>query len=107
MFVYEDNLNVYELMDSSNIMDKYFHYEDVYEEEKWSMWLHGWKSRATLWWDEMQECMKKKGKTKIISYVRMVEKFKGTLIPKYYQLNSFNLLQNIKQESMKVMKCNE
>jgi hypothetical protein len=37
----------------------------------------------------------------------MVEKFKGTLIPKYYQLNSFNLLQNIKQESMKVMKCNE
>jgi len=55
----------------------------------------------------MQACMKEKGKTKTISYVRKVEKFKGKLIPKYYQLNIFNLLQNIKQEPMKVRKCNE
>ena len=67
-------------------------------------WL---KVRATLWWDEMQACMEKKGETKIISYVRMVGKFKGTVIPKYYQLNIFNLLQNTKQESMKVRKRNE
>jgi len=65
VFVYEDNLNVYELMEWSNIMDKYFHYGDVYEEKKWSMWLHGWKSAQLCGGMKCKHAWKRKARPRL------------------------------------------
>jgi hypothetical protein len=43
-------------------MDKYFDYEDVYEEKKVKHVVTRLKGYATLWWEELQDDMRSKGK---------------------------------------------
>jgi hypothetical protein len=47
------------------------------------------KGHATLWWDGVQEEMRKKNKKKIKSWDRMVEKLRGKFLPHDYQLSVF------------------
>jgi hypothetical protein len=51
--MYEGNLNVDELLDWINAMDKYFDYEEVDEENKVKHVVTRLKGHATLWWDEL------------------------------------------------------
>jgi hypothetical protein len=52
--MYEGNLNVEELIDWINSLDKYFDYEDVDEGNKVKYVVTRIKGHATLWWDELQ-----------------------------------------------------
>jgi hypothetical protein len=45
------------------------------------------KGNATLWWDELQDERRCKGKSKIKNWDRMVAKLKDKFIPKNYKLN--------------------
>jgi hypothetical protein len=105
--MYEGNLNVDELLDWINAMDKYFDYEEVDEENKVKHAVTRLKGHATLWWDELQEDRRRKGKAKIRSWDRMVAKFKRKFMPKDYQLNMFRKLQNLRQKSMTVKEYTE
>jgi hypothetical protein len=58
------------------------------------------KGHETLWWDELQIDRRRKGKTKIKSWDRMVYKLKDNFIPKDYQLNIFKKLQNLRQKGL-------
>jgi hypothetical protein len=105
--MYEGNLNVEELLDWINAMDKYFDYEDIDEEKKVKHVVTRMKGHATLWWDELQADKRRKGKAKIKSWDRMVAKFKAKFMPKDYQLNLFRKLQNLRQKGMSVKEYTE
>jgi hypothetical protein len=63
--MYEGNLDVEELLDWIQSMDKYFDYEDVDEEKRVRHVVTRLKGHATLWWDELQVERRSKGKQKI------------------------------------------
>jgi hypothetical protein len=90
--MYEGNLNVEELLDWINGMEKYFNYEDIDEEKKVNHAMTRMKGHVALWWDELQVDRRKKGKEKIRNWDRMVAKFKAKFILKDYQLNMFRKL---------------
>jgi hypothetical protein len=59
--MYEGNLDVEELFDWIQEMDKYFEYEYVDEEKKVKHIVSRLKGHATLWWDELQADKRNKG----------------------------------------------
>jgi hypothetical protein len=94
--MYEGKFNVDKLLDWINEMDKYFDYEEVDEENKLKHVVTRLKGHATLWWDELQEDRRMKGKDKIKSWDRVLEKFKNKFMPKEYQLNLFRKFYNLR-----------
>jgi hypothetical protein len=81
-------------------MYKYFDYEDVEEEKKVRHAVTRLKGHVTLWWDELQAVRRSKGKQKIKSWDQMVAKLKEKFIPKYYQINLFRRMENLRQKGM-------
>jgi hypothetical protein len=51
--MYEGNLDVEDLLDWINALDKNFDYEDVEEDKKVKHFVTRVKGHATLWWDEL------------------------------------------------------
>jgi hypothetical protein len=100
--MYEGNLDVEEYLDWIRAMDKYFDYEDVDEEKKVKHDVTRLKGHAALWWDELYDNRRRKGKKKIKIWDRMVSKLKDKSIPKDYQINLFRILQNLRQKGMKI-----
>jgi hypothetical protein len=84
--MYEGNLNVEELLDWISSLDKYFDYEEIDDEKKVKHVVTRLKGHTALWWDELQADRRRKGKSKIKSWDRMVAKLKDKFIPKDYQL---------------------
>jgi hypothetical protein len=105
--MYEGNLNVEELLDWISSFDKYFDYEDIDDEKKVKHAVTRLKGHATLWWDELQADRRRKGKSKIKSWDRMVAKLKDKFIPKDYQINMFRKLQNLRQKGLSVKEYTE
>jgi len=77
-------------------MDKYFYYEDVDEKKMVKHVVTKLKGNTTLWWDELQDDKRSKGKQNINTWDRMVAKLKVKFIPKNYQVNLSRRLQNLR-----------
>jgi hypothetical protein len=60
--MYESNLDFEEVLDGISSMDKYFNYEDVDEGKKVRQFVTRFKGHIVLWWDELQEERRRKGK---------------------------------------------
>jgi hypothetical protein len=65
------------------------------------------KGHATLWWDDLQANRRRKGKSKIKSWDRIVANIKAKFIPKYYQLNMLRKLQNMRHKGFSVKEYTE
>eukprot|EP00253_Pinus_taeda_P019816 PITA_19816 len=100
--VYEWSINVEELMDWISSLDKYFDYEEVDDKKKVKFAITRLKGHATIWWDELQTSRTRKEKSKIKQWDKMVSKMKAKFMPKYYQLNIFKQLHNLRQKGMSV-----
>lgn len=98
--LYEGNLNVDELMDWIHALDKYFDYEDVDKDKQVKYVVTTLQGHATLWWDEIHDERRMKGKAKIKDWDRMVVKLKGNFLPQNYRIKIFNQLQNFKEKNM-------
>jgi hypothetical protein len=105
--MYEGNLDVEELLDWFRSLDKYFDYEDIKEDKKVKNVVARMKGHATLWWDELQADRHCKGKQRIKSWDRMVAKMKSKFIPRYYQINMFQRIHNLRQKGMIVKEYTE
>ena len=90
-----------------NSLDKYFDYEEIDDEKKVKHAITRLKGHATLWWDELEANRRRKGKSKIKSWDRMVAKFKAKFIPKDYQVNLLRKLQNPRQKGFPVKEYNK
>jgi hypothetical protein len=82
--MYEGNLDDEELLDWIRSMEKYFEYEDINEEKRVRHDVTRLKGHATLWWDELQDERRSKGKHKIKNWDRIVAKMNDKFIPKDY-----------------------
>jgi hypothetical protein len=83
-------------------MEKYFKYEEIYEENKLKHAMTRLKGHASLWWDELQTNKKKEGNTKFRNWDMMAAKFKAKFMPKYYQLSLFKKLYNLRHKTMTI-----
>jgi hypothetical protein len=60
------------------------------------------KGHVALWWDELQDERRCKGKSKIKNWDRIVSKLKSKFIPKDYQVNMFKKIHNLRQKGLSV-----
>ena len=70
--MYDGNLNVEELMDWINALNKYFHFEEIDDKKKVRYATTRLKGHATIWWDELQIHRERRGKPKIKSWDKML-----------------------------------
>jgi hypothetical protein len=105
--MYEENLDIKELLDWFRALDKYFGYEDIEEDKKVKHVVTRLKGHATLWWDELQADRHCKGKKKIKHWDRMVAKMKVKFIPRDHQINLFQRMKNLRQKGMTVKEYTE
>jgi hypothetical protein len=66
--VYEGKLDAEELLDWIRALYTYFDYEDVEEDKRVKHVVTRLKGHASLWWDELQDDRRCKGKKKIKSW---------------------------------------
>jgi hypothetical protein len=105
--MYEGNLDAEELLNWIRSMDRHFNYEYVDEERKVKQDATRLKGHATLWWDELQDERRSKGKDKINIWDRIVANMKARFMPKDYQINLFRRMQNLRQKGMTVKEYTE
>jgi DNA-binding transcriptional MerR regulator len=105
--MYEGNLNVEELLDWIRSMDKYFDYEDVDGEKRVRHVVTRIKGHTTLWSDELQAKRRSRGKQKIKNWDIMVSKMKAKFMPKYYQINLFRKMHNLRQKGLTIKEYTE
>jgi hypothetical protein len=98
--MYEGNLDAEELLDWIRSMDIYFDYEYVDGEKRVRHVVTRIKGHTTLWWDELQAERRSRGKQKINNWDKMVANLKAKFMPKYYQINLFRKLQNLRLKGM-------
>jgi hypothetical protein len=100
--MYEGNMDVEKMLDWIYDLENYFDYEEIEDEKKVKHAVTRLKGHATLWWDELQDDIRHKGKQKIKKWDRMVAKLKAKFILKDYQINLFRRLQNFRQKCLLV-----
>ena len=100
--MYSGNLNIEELMDWINALSKYFDFEEIEDKKKVRYEATKLNGRAAIQWDELQIHRERRGKKKINSWVKMLNKIKIQFMPKDYQLNLLRQLQNLGQKAMTV-----
>jgi hypothetical protein len=93
---YEGSLDAEELLDWIPSLDTYFDYEDIEEDKKVRHVVTKLKGHAALWWDELQEDRRSKGKQKIKNWDQMIAKMKSKFILRDYQINLFRRMQNLR-----------
>ena len=71
-------------MDWINALNKYFDFEEIEDKNKVRYAVTKLKGHATIWWDELQIHIERRGKPKIKSWDKMLYKIKIQLVPKYY-----------------------
>ena len=55
------------------------------------------KGHASLWWDSVQAKRRRKNKSLIKSWDRMVAKMRDNFLPKYYHLILYRQVQNLRK----------
>jgi hypothetical protein len=104
---YEGNLDAKELLDWIRALDTYFDHEDVEEDKKVKHAVMRLKGHATLWWDELQDYRRYKGKQKIKRWDKMIAKMNVKFIPRDYQITLFRMMQNLRQKLMTIKEYTE
>ena len=82
--IYQGSLNLEELIDWINDMEKFFDYEEMEEEKKVKFVVTKLKGHASLWWDGVQVERRRLGKKPIKNWNKMVEKLRGKFLPNDY-----------------------
>ena len=65
------------------------------------------KGHASLWWEHLQIDRQRRGKEKIRTWSKMVNKVKNKFLPANYQVSLLRKMQNLKQNYMTVKEYTE
>ena len=95
-------LNLEELVEWINEMNKCFNYEEISEDNKVKFAVIKLKGHAALWWYGVQTERRRVGKKPIKSWTRMMAKLKGKFLPSDYQLTLYRQMQNLRQRLLTV-----
>ena len=81
-------------------MDKLFEYENTPDNRKVKIAVTSLKGHESLWWENLQTDRKRRGKEKIKTWPKMVNKVKNKFLPADYQVILLRKMQNLKQKHM-------
>ena len=88
-------------------MEKFFEYEKILTNRKVKIVVTRLKGHASLWWEHMQTNRQRRGKEKIRTWPKMVNKVKNKFLPTHYQVNLLRKMQNLKQKDMTMKEYTE
>ena len=97
MSTYNGSLIPEHLINWISELDKYFEYDDIEEYKRVILVVTRLKGHASLWWDNVQPERRRKNKSLIKSYDRMVAKMRDKFFPKDYQLIMYRKVQNLRK----------
>ena len=81
-------------------MEKLFEYEKISNNRKVKISITRLKGHASLWWEHLQTNIQRRGKEKIKTWPKMVNKVKKKFLPANYQVSLLRKMQNLKQKDM-------
>ena len=107
MSTYDGSLIVEHLIDWISELDKYFEYNEIEEDKRVTLAVTRLQGNASLWWDSVQEERRRKNKSLIKIWDRMVAKIRDKFLPKYYQLIMYRQVQNLRQRLLTMREYTE
>ena len=84
MSTYVGSLIVEHLIDWITELDKYFEYNEIEEDKRDRLVVTRLRGHASLWWDSVQAERRRKNKSLIKSWNRMVAKMRAKFLCKDY-----------------------
>ena len=92
--LYDGKLDTNALLDWIFDMKKFFEYENTPNNRKVNIAVTRLKGHASLWWEHLQTDRQRRGKEKIRTWPRMVNKVKNKFLPTDYQVSLLRKMQN-------------
>ena len=99
---YDGKLDTNAMLDWILDMEKFFEYENTLDNKKVNILATRLKGHASLWWEHLQIDRQRRGKEKIRTWLKMVNKVKNKFLPPDYQVSLLRKMQNLRQRDMKV-----
>ena len=84
---YDGKLDTNVVLDQISDMEKLFEYENTPDNRKVNIVVTRLKGHASLWWEHLQTNRQRRGKEKIRTRVKMVNKVKKKFLPTDYQVS--------------------
>ena len=89
-------------MDWISDMENLFEFENTPDNRKVKFAITRLKGHASLWWEHLQSDRQRRGKEKIKTWLKMVNKVKKKFLPIDYQVSLLRNMQNLRQKDMTV-----
>ena len=100
--LYDRKLDTNVVLDWISHMEKFFEYENTPDNRNMNIAITRLKGHASLWWEHLQTNRQRRGKDKIRTLPKMVNKVKKNFLPADYQVSLLRKMQNLKQKDMTV-----
>ena len=104
---YNKKLDTNAMLDWISDMEKFFEYENTPNNRKVKIIVTRLKVHASLWWEHLQTDRQRRGREKIITWPKMVNKVKKKFFPTDYQVSLLRKMQNLRQRDMTVKEYTE
>ena len=104
---YDGKLDTNAVLDWISNMDKFFKYENTPNNRKVKITITRLKGHASLWWEHLQTDRQRRGKEKIKTWPKMVNKVKKKFLPIDYEVSLLRKMQNLKQKNMTIKEYTE
>ena len=97
---YDGKLDTNVVLDWISDMEKFFEYENTLDNRKVTIAVTRLKGHASLWWEYLQTNRQRRGKEKIRTWSKMVNKVKKKFLPVDYQVSLLRKMQNLRQKDI-------
>ena len=92
--LYDGKLDTNAVLDCIYDMEKFFEYEKTLDNRMVKIVVTRLKGCALLWWEHLQTDRQRRGKEKIKTWVKMVNKVKKKFLPPNYQVSLLRECKN-------------
>ena len=86
-------------------MEKFFEFKKTLDNRKVKIAVTRQKGHASLWWEHLQTNIQRRGKEKIRTWLKMVNKVKKKFLTTDYQVSLLRKMQNLRQRDMTMKEC--
>ena len=90
------------MLDWISYMEEFFEFEGTYDYRKVKIAVSRLKGHASLWWEHLQIDRQRRGKEKIKTWPKMVNKVKKKFLPADYQVSLLRKMRNLRQKDLTV-----
>ena len=93
---YYGKLDTNAMLDWIYDMENFFEFENTLDNRKVKFVVTRLKDHVSLWWENLQTDRQRRGKEKIRTLLKMVNKVKKKFLPTSYQVNLLRKMKNLR-----------